>query len=217
MSRSGWQDRARTGALALVVFALAHNVVFLVTFGDGSGQALTRTGHGFHWTATVVVVAILALALAAAGALRLAQLSRLARDLNEGTVSIERTGTRDLWVHLVRAWLLILGCALVLFVGAENAEHIAAGLPAPGLSVLGSGGYHLALPIFAAVALVAALIDALYRWRRDVLVARIAAARARWARARRSASRPEIPWVERRHGAIAGHRLAGRAPPLTAQ
>ena len=198
------------------MFALAHNLVFLVTFGDGSGQALARTGHGVHWTATVALVAILALALVGAGALRLAQLSGLARNLNDGTVSIEGTGVRDLYGHLVRAWLVILGCALLLFVGAENVEHIAAGLPAPGVSVLGSGEYHGALPIFAVVALVAALIDALYRWRRDVLVARIVAARARWARARRSTRRPEVPWIERRHGAIARHRIAGRAPPLVA-
>lgn len=198
------------------MFALAHNLVFLATFGGGSGQALARTGHGVQWTATVVVVAILALALGAAGALRLAQLSRLARDIDHGGVSSARPGIGDLVEHLVRAWLVILGCALLLFVGAENVEHVIAGLPAPGLTVLGSGGYQAALTIFASVALLAALVDALYRWRRDMLAARIEAGRARWARSRGSMPRPQIPWVERRHGAIVGHRIAGRAPPPAA-
>jgi hypothetical protein len=204
-------------ALALVVFALAHNLTFLVTYGNGSGDALARTGHGAQWTAAVALIAILALALAAAGALRLAQLSRLARDLDDLTASIEHIGLRNLCGHLVRSWLVIFGCALVLFVGAENLEHVAAGLPAPGLSVLGSGEYHGALAIFAAVAFMAAMVDALYRWRRDVLVARIEAARTRWVRAHGSTGRPETPWIDRRHGAISGHRIAGRAPPLTTQ
>jgi hypothetical protein len=216
VSRPGWQDPARTGALALVVFALAHNIIFLATFGPSSREALTRTGHGVQWTAAIVLVGILALGLALAGAIRLAQLSRMAGDLDGGAIRLERAAVRDLAGHLASTWPRILCLALAVFVCAENLEHIAVGLPAPGLSVLGSGEYHAPLAIFAAVAFAAAMVDALYRWRRDILVARIEAARAEWARIQRSSPRPETPWVDRRQAAIAGHRIASRAPPLSA-
>jgi hypothetical protein len=196
------------------VFALAHNLTFLVTYGGASSAALARTGHGAHWTATVALVAILALALATAGAIRLIQLSRLSGELDRSANTVANGGAAVLARHLGRAWLQILVGSIVLFVCAENLERIAIGLPAPGLSVLGSDEYQGALAIFAVMALVAALIDGLYRWRRDVLVARIEAARARWGRIRLFPPRRELPWVERRHGAIVGYRVAGRAPPL---
>lgn len=213
VSRTDWRDRARTGALGLVVFALAHNLTFLVTYGDTSAQALARTGHGSGWAATVALVAILALALGSAAAVRLAQLARLARDVDAGEVDVEGSGIGHLGRHLIRAWLQILGVALVLFVVAENLEHSVVGLPPPGLAVLDSGEYHLGLVVFAGAALVAALVDALYRWRRDVLVARIEGARLRWVRAHATSARPAMPWVDPRHDAIAGYRIAGRAPP----
>ncbi len=207
----------RTSALALVVFALAHNLTFLVTYDQNAGEALARTGHGPQWTATLILVAILAAALAIAAAARLLQLSRLAHDLDGVATNPAHGGTRELGRDLVRAWLQILGCSLVVFVGAENLERVTAGLPAPGLGVLGSGEYHLALAVFALTALAAALVEALYRWRRDVLVALIAAARARWGRDRSPARRPRIAWVDRSHAAIARSRITGRAPPLAAR
>jgi hypothetical protein len=193
------------------VFVLAHNLTFLLTFGEGSDAALARTGHGTHWTATVAVVVALALALVAAGALRLARLSRLARDLDRAKSPWAGVRTRIRLVGL--AWLQVLVGALILFVAAENLEHIAAGLAAPGFSVLGSGDYHDTLAVFAAVALAAALVESLYRWRREDLIARIVSARARWTRARRSSARPRLPWIDPRHGAIVSHQIAGRAPP----
>lgn len=197
--------------LVLVVFALAHNLTFLLSYGEDSGAALARTGHGAHWTATVVLVIVLALGLVAAGALRLARLSRLARELDGGPVPW--AWARPTIRLIAQAWLQVLACALVLFVVAENLEHVAVGLAAPGLSVLGSGEYHFTLAVFAAVALAAALVDGLYRWRHEYLVARIVSARARWSRARRSSARPRLPWIDPRHGAIVDHQIAGRAPP----
>jgi hypothetical protein len=206
-----WRDRARTAALALVVFALAHNLTFLLTFGEGSDAALARTGHGAQWTATVVLVVVLALALVAAGALRLAQLSRLAGAVDRA--ESPSAGTRTKLRLIGRAWLQILVGALALFVAAENLEHVAAGLVAPGLSVLGSGDYHDTLAVFAGVAFAAALVEGLYRWRREVLIARIVSARARWTGDRQSSARPNLPWIDPRHGAIVNHQIAGRAPP----
>ncbi len=197
--------------LALVVFALAHNLTFLLTYGEASDAALARTGHGAHWTATVALVVVLALALVAAGALRLARLSLVVRERGGGPIPLGEA--RPTIRVVAQAWLQVLIGAIVIFVVAENLEHVAVGLAAPGLSVLGSGEYHSTLAIFAGVALAAALVEGLYRWRHEYLVARIVSARARWTRARRSSARPKLPWVDVRHGAIVDHQIAGRAPP----
>ena len=108
---------------------------------------------------------------------------------------------------------MILPVSLALFVVVENLEHLSVGLAAPGLGVLGSVQYHGVIGVFVLVSLVAALIDALYRWRRDVLIARIEAARARLARLPARVARRALPWVDLRHAAIIGHRISGRAPP----
>lgn len=216
MIQAAWRDRFRLAALAAVAFVLAHDTVFLLTDGGSFGLALARTGHGDQWTGTVIVVAGLALSLAMAGSIRLARLSRLARELDAGGMSVREGRSVDLVNHLLRAWLLILPVALLLFVVVENLEHLSVGLPAPGLTVLGSVQYHSVLGVFAVVSLMAALVDALYRWRRDVLVARIAAARARLGRSPRLLVRHRLPWLERRHASITSNRVSGRAPPLLA-
>jgi hypothetical protein len=101
----------------------------------------------------------------------------------------------------------------VLFVVVENLERMSVGLPAPGLEVMGSLGFPGIAVLFVLVAAVTALVEALYRWRREVLLARIEAARTRRTRTAATSGRPTAPWVDRRHAAIAGHRIAGRAPP----
>ena len=214
MIPGNWRDRFRLATLAAVAFVLAHDTVFLLTDGGSFGVALARTGHGDQWTGTVLIVATLALSLAAAGALRLLRLSRLARDLDAGDISVREGRPADLVSHLLKAWLVILPVALIVFVIVENLEHLSVGLPAPGLAVLGSAQYHAVLGVFAVVSLGAALVDALYRWRRDVLVARIEAARARLRHPRSVAAPDRLPWLDRRHASIIGNRISGRAPPL---
>jgi hypothetical protein len=216
MIRGSWRDRFRLAALAAVAFVLAHDTVFLLTDGGTFGAALARTGHGDQWTGTVVVVAGLAISLAIAGIVRLATLSRLARELDAGGISVAEGRPADLLSHLLKAWLLILPVALLLFVVVENLEHLSVGLPAPGLAVLGSAQYHSVLGVFAVVSLVAALVDALYRWRRDVLAARIEAARARLERSPRRLVHRHLPWLDRRHASITSNRISGRAPPRSA-
>jgi hypothetical protein len=216
MIQGNWRDRFRLAALAAVAFVLAHDIVFLLTDGGSYGLALARTGHGDQWTGTVILVVALALTLTILGAVRLVSLSRLAGELDAGGSSVRAGRLSDLAVDLVRAWLLILPVALVLFVLVENLEHISVGLPAPGLSVLGSYQYHSVLTVFAVVSLLAALVDALYRWRRDVLVARIEAARARLRHGATNVVLQALPWVDRRHASITGNRISGRAPPRRA-
>jgi HAMP domain-containing protein len=216
MTEGHWRARFRLGALAAVAFVLAHDLVFLLTDTGSYGLALTRTGHGEQWTGTVILVAALALALAVLGAIRLISLSRLAGELDAGDITVRAGAIRDLAGHLVRAWLTILPVALVLFVGVENVEHLSVGLPAPGLSVLGSSQYHSVFAVFALVSLLAALVDALYQWRRDLLVARIEAARDRLRHRAALVARQDLPWVDRRHASIIGNGLFVRAPPQRA-
>jgi hypothetical protein len=216
MIQGTWRDRFRLATLAAVAFVLAHDTVFLLTDGGSFGLALARTGHGNQWTGTVIVVAGLAISLAIAGAVRLVRLSRLAAELDAGEISVREGRPSDLLSHLLKAWLLILPVALVLFVVVENLEHLSVGLPAPGLSVLGSTQYHSVLGVFAVVSLLAALVDALYRWRRDVLVARIEAARARLQHAPAVLGRHHQPWLDLRHASITSNQISGRAPPQRA-
>jgi hypothetical protein len=196
-----------------VTFVLAHDLSFLLTYGSSWQALLARTGHGDGWTDTVLIVAGLSVALAFAGAWRIARLARMARRLDGGRSRATPAGARALLGHLRRAWLAIFPTALVLFVVVENLERMSVGLPAPGLEVMGSLGFPGIAVLFVLVAAVTALVEALYRWRREVLLARIEAARTRRTRTAATSGRPTAPWVDRRHAAIAGHRIAGRAPP----
>lgn len=216
MTEGHWRARFRLGALAAVAFVLAHDLVFLLTDTGTYGLALARTGHGEQWAGTVILVAALALALAVLGAIRLISLSRLAGELDAGDITVRAGAIWDLAGHLVRAWLTILPVALVLFVGVENVEHLSVGLPAPGLSVLGSSQYHSVFAVFALVSLLAALVDALYQWRRDLLVARIEAARDRLRHRAALVARHDLPRVDRRHASIIGNGISVRAPPQRA-
>jgi hypothetical protein len=208
-----WRDRFRLAALAAVAFVLAHDLIFLITDGRLYGVALAQTGHGDQWTGTVVIVAGLATTLAIVGIARLISLTRLARELDAGDLTVSRGRLGDLGGLLLRSWLVILPIALLLFIVVENLEHLSVGLPAPGLSVLGSSQYHSVIGVFVVVSMLAALVDALYRWRRDILVARIEAARARLARRPARIARRSLPWVDIRHASITGNRISGRAPP----
>jgi len=208
-----WRDRARLGLLAAITFVLAHDIAFLLTFGSSWQAVLARTGHGNAWNDTALVVLGLAVALAIAGLARLGRLARMARCLGGGRSTAPQAGHGALVQGLHRAWLAIFPVSLALFIVVENVERMSAGLPAPGLDVMGSLGFAGIAVLFGIVAGVTALVDALYRWRRAVLIARIEAARRRPARAAAVGARASVPWVERRHAAIAGHWIAGRAPP----
>ena len=209
-----WRDRARLGVVALVAFVLAHDLIFLVRYGPSYGAVLARTGHGDQWTATVAVVALLAAGLVVATIVRSVQLVGLARRFGAAQIDVLDGRLDDLIRRIVRAWVVILPVALTVFVLAENIEHAFAGLPLPGLGVLDAGTYSATPVVFLVVTVVVAFVEGLFRWRRDLLVERIRAARARWARAHLATHRPDLPYVERHHGSIAGRRMAGRAPPF---
>ena len=113
-------------------------------------------------------------------------------------------------------WLRLAGATTLLFVVQENLEHQHVGEGLPGVAVLGSAQYPNAVFVIAAVALAVAFVVVLFRWRRDVLVARISGARERWLGAPRTVQARPVVWVERRHASIVLHQLSGRAPPQLA-
>jgi hypothetical protein len=200
---------ARLGT-ALVALVLAHNVVFLATYGGRYGEALVQTGHDAAWTTAFAVVLGLGLTLLMLGMWQLRRLARVARSIGVGA------GPRDpglgaFAAHLGRLWLGLTASTVALFVAQENVEHIALRDPLPGLGVLFRNGSPVAVTVIVAVGLGVALVGALYRWRRDVLIARIAASRGRWRLPRAKPRRSQE--ADRRPQLALGGSIAGRAPP----
>ena len=207
-----WRRYLGFPAMTLVSLVVAHNLVFLLAYGSGYDEALAHSGHDGAWGTAVAVVLAAALGLVGLGTWRLHRLGVVARALaaTEGGL---RPGPSGFARCLVGLWVRLVGATTLLFVIQENLEHQHAGKGLPGLAVLGSGEYPNAAAIIAFVALAVAFVVSLFRWRRDVLVARIAAIRVGWRRARRTLQfRPEV-WVERRHASIVVHQVSGRAPP----
>jgi hypothetical protein len=209
---------ATAAVMQLAALVLAHQLVYLARYGSRYGEALVHAGHGDAWSAAVVSSVILGLGVAAIGAARLFKLGALARRSGDGTQrgpSQSSSGGLQLEA-LARSWLRLAPrmaiLTLVLLSLQENVEQAAIGAPVPGPGILLSpeyaGGAWIAITVTALVGLVAAL----FQWRRDVLLARLSAVRARFARGagavRRPSSRLDAP-IE----SLLGRRSALRAPP----
>jgi hypothetical protein len=208
------RDLLALAALSLAALVLGHDLMFLLTYGLDFGAAMQRTGHGAPWLATVITAATVAGTMTTLAVRRLVALSRLAREVEGGNVHVRGgAALSDLGRQILRLWAPILVVALALFVANENLERAIVGIRLPGLSVLFGTTHAPTLLVFALVALFVSAFAGLYRWRRDVLAARIVAGRPRWAEDAPVAPRPR-PWADRRSPSIIGRRLAGRAPPL---
>jgi hypothetical protein len=207
-----WRRYLGFPAMTLVSLVVAHNLVFLLAYGSGYDEALAHSGHDGAWGTAVAVVLAAALGLVGLGTWRLHRLGVVARALaaTEGGL---RPGPNGFARFLVGLWLRLVGATTLLFVIQENLEHQRVGEELPGLAVLGSAQYPNAVFVIAAISLAVAFVVALFRWRRDVLVARIEGARERWHGAPRTTQRRPLAWVERRHASIVLHQLSGRAPP----
>ena len=205
-------SRAGFAASILVALVLSHELVFLTTYGPAYRIALVDTGHDGTWAVAVAVVGGLAAGLFLTAALRLRQLGLVATSVarEAPTMPPDPAALVGRWLGL---WPRLGALTTALFVVQENLEHLHAGQGLPGISVLSSGQYPDSLAVIGIVTLVVALVAALFGWRRDLLVARIAAARARWGRAPRSATRRRPLSTEQRHVSVLVHQFAGRAPP----
>ena len=199
-------------AMTLVALVVAHNLVFLLAYGAGADEALAHSGHDGAWGTAVAVVLAATVGLLGLGTWRLYRLGLVARSLGASEGAL-RPGPSAFVRGLVRLWLPLVGVTTLLFVVQENLEHQHAGETLPGLSVLGSAEYPNGALVIAVIALAVAFVVALFHWRRDVLMARIRAARAQWDGPARIVQRGQAVWVERRHASIVVHQVSGRAPP----
>jgi hypothetical protein len=202
---------ALTGVLALVVLVVAHDLVFLLTFGTAYGFALARTGHDGRWDLAVRVVLGGGTALAAAAALRLGFLYGLVRAASSG--SHGGLPVRPYVSTVLSLWIRLFLIAMMLFVCQENLERWSTGIDLPGLGVLASSAYLGPIPVFVLVSLAVALVAALFGWGIETLEAQAMAARR--LRPMPPASLPlHFPVDSELPGAsILGRNLAGRAPP----
>lgn len=199
-------------AMTLVALVIAHNLVFLLAYGPAYDEALAHSGHDGAWGNAVAVVLTAAFGLVGLGTWRLYRLGIVARARapREGGRGLRESGFAR---RVVALWLCLAGATTLLFVVQENLERQHVGATPPGLAVLWSAEYPNAPLVIAAVALAVATVVALFRWRRDVLVARIAAARSLWPGAPRIVQRHQAIWLEHRHASIIVNQFSGRAPP----
>lgn len=210
-----WRRYLGFPAMTLVALVVAHSLVFLLAYGSGYEEALAHSGHDGTWGVAVVIVLAAALGLVGLGMWRLYRLGVVARAraASEGGL---RPGPSGFARQFAGLWLRLAGATTLLFVVQENLEHQHVGEGLPGVAVLGSAQYPNAVFVIAAIALAVAFVVVLFRWRRNVLVARISGARERWHGAPRTVKARPVVWVEPRHASIVLHQLSGRAPPQLA-
>jgi len=196
----------------LIALVIAHNLVFILAYGSGYDEALAHSGHDGAWGTAVAVVLAATIGLLCLGTWRLYRLGVIARirSVDEGGL---QPGLKGLARRLIALWACLTGATTVLFVLQENLERQRIGQALPGFGVLESAAYPHAAFVIAAVTLAVAVVVVLFRWRRDLLVARITAERVRWQAAPMAAQRQPFVWVERRHASIVAHQVSGRAPP----
>jgi hypothetical protein len=208
---------ATSAVLQLAALVLAHQLVYLARYGSLYGEALVHSGHGDAWNAAASTSLVLAAGLAVLGLARLHRLGVLARRATEASQDV-RGGLplRALAGAFARVAPRVALLQLVLLSVQENLEHVAIGRPAPGAAILFSPEYAGGAWIALAVSLAASLVAALFAWRRDVLLARLRAARAALPRPTRSAQKPSGVVVRPPIESLLGRRSALRAPPAIA-
>lgn len=212
------QRRGSVRFLVLVVMGvlIAHDAIYAAQHGLGSARddALAAIAHQY-WTGFAALT-ILGVAVATAAAVAgLMRLSRALRGLAAVPSAVGATGYGSELVHL---WPRLFLAVTLAFLLQENAEHLAAGQPPPGLWALSGPHYPLAIPVLAVVTGLLAAAGAWFRWRGDVLAGRLHAARAAAAFGRLAPRRaPAGRWGL--VAALVAHRWillrldAGRAPP----
>lgn len=191
---------------------LGHDAIFAAGAAVGANDAQFEVlGHRYWGTFAVLV--LLATAVTAAGAI--AALTRLNRALRGlPTPPVTHRGPTYLR-ELARLWPRLFLVVTAAFLLQENVEHLAAGMPMPGLWVLAAPAYPFAIPALLLVTGLLAAIGAWFRHREAILVGRLCAACVADALRHRQVAKPRWPDL----GWLAAHRLllarlaAGRAPP----
>jgi hypothetical protein len=200
--------------LAVLACVLAHEATYQLVF-QGSGAyraAMTLMGHDGYWLGLTLAVGAATLTLVGVAAYQLRRLHREAAS-TPALAADEATGLAS-YLRLVAAtWIRLALLAALVYTAQENLEALGAGLPLRGLDVILGHGL-LPLLVILVATLLMALAVALVRWRRRVLMGRLAAAAHPWSRGalahrRSTSSRPTLA----QH--LPGSR-ASRAPPIVA-
>ena len=213
----------RFALLAIVCLAVAHDAIFAVEHGIGAGfaEAMRNGGHDGYWPALSVIVVIAATVLGLRTVVRLGRLGQAVGRRSHRPRGVLSHARRPGYLgELLRLWLpLFVGVALA-FALQENIEHLAGHGHLIGLGALIGPEYPLALPVIGLVALAAAALGALVRWRIALLEARVGVrpvpARPRGLTARRPAPGWAIVATLRIRAWSLVRLDAGRAPPVAA-
>ncbi len=164
----------RFGVLAALGVLLAHDVVSTAGAVLGTTDAHFATaGHRYFATFAILVL----LTTGAAASAGLAALVRLARTLRGLPMPGSVAHGPGYGVELPRLWPRLFLVVTLVYALQENVEHVAAGGPMPGLSVLSAPASPLAIPALVAVTGLLAAVGAWFRHRAAVLVRRLRAAR----------------------------------------
>lgn len=201
------------GIVQLVALVLAHDLVFLARYGSRYNEELVHAGHGGTWAAAADTSLVLGALLAAAGVLRLVRLHLLLQDSPMTNTPTGSLPVRALFAAWRRTFLLVAPTTVALLTIQENLERWAVIHRLPGPAILLTPEYAGGLWIALLVGLAVALVVALFRWRRETLLARLRAAARRPARAGSSTARHTGIEVNPPSDSLLGRRSALRAPP----
>jgi hypothetical protein len=203
----------RFSLLLAAVLAPSHDLVYLLGYGVANQEhALAESGHGLPWRA---IVCATLLGSAAASVLAVQRLTSLRTRLRAiGGVELANPSVRELAARVSRLGAALLLVGLAAFVIQENLEQVA--LPGghlPGIAILFDDGLRWAVPVFAILSMLVAVVGSVTVDRLRALTVAIANATTRLLRPTATIPRPadtnRLPWGSPRFAPD-----LGRAPPL---
>ena len=175
--------------------------------GRGLADAMRQGGHDYWGSVSIGIAAAVTL-VAFVTLTRLIRLARRANEVGASTPSVARPP------FLRRAAINWMRLAVVVAIGfavQENLEHALTHGHMPRIGAIVGPEYPLAVPVIAAITLVAALLGTALTTAERVLIARIVASRLGLRAPRRMRRRPSGVVV--RAGVALSRANTGRAPP----
>ena len=203
----------RFAALVFGSLLLSHELVYMLAHGSvGYDQAMGQGGHDRYWTSFAITVIGVCGALTITTARQLRRLGALGAAAKRGSRVVAPGNWQGLASGTLRLWVVVAVVTATTFLVQENAERVLVGQDAPLLGAI-SGEHALALPVIALVSFLVALVGALVRWRRDLLLARLDAEGSVRPAGAAPALRPDSAHMGLPAASVAAHGL--RAPPAS--
>ncbi len=195
--------------LAAASLLVSHDAVWRLQVGAGKAlaDALRHAGHDYWGPVSVGIAAAVAL-VAFVTLVRLAQLAHRADELNASGPSLAHS---PFLRRAATSWLRLGVVVAIGFIVQENLEHALSHGHVPGIGALVGPEYPLALPVIAAITLLAAIVATAAMTAEQVLLARIAPTGPGLRPPRRLRRHPADLVVS--SGAAPSRANAGRAPP----